>query len=275
LARSPDQSDSRSESRIDLGGVIMPANLYDENELAKLVKGVRKMSEVIDRIKKALKKDPYFRDRPKASFANTKRALKDRGLLEGIEKDTSGLIATWPVKTKREFKKACKTYREDPDATVEGIRKKFKLRDEIHVRNIAATFSESLARKLKKADTKRGPTKKVIQEEEWLEFFSGSKTIKETMEHFDIPSTVAKGRLKQSIKSHKLYQHNSLFGERLFVYLPISEKTEVIKPKIWSYLKEKTGKPGVAINFPDDIGWHEKKRKQEKEKRKNAYCADF
>jgi transposase len=243
--------------------VAMTAKPYDKKKLAKLVKNAEKMSEVNNRVRKALKEDSYFRDRPNASFVNVKRALKDGGFLKKMKQDTKGITTSWSKKRIKEFREDCKAYRENPDTTIKNIREKYGLKDEWQVRNIAKTLGVTLARRGKKRV--KGNNDK-IDAEAWLDFFSGSKTTREAAEHFKVSHLKVKKKLKQIIPDYKLYKHNDILGERLYVYLP-EFKDSLSKSKIWSYVMEKTGKPGVAINLPSDVGWRKKTRKKHRKEK--------
>ncbi|MBU1178975.1 hypothetical protein KKB69_01385 [Patescibacteria group bacterium] len=178
--------------------------IYDDKRLKELVADCKSLSQVEAKINKVIKTNLYFKKRINGlrnPVAAIKRALRDRGLLKNLVKDTKSVTA------------------------------------------------ESLTK------------------EKWLGFFSCSRTINEAVDKFNVSAAQVKKRLSKPIDGQRLYKHNGTFGQELFVYLPANKDQTKIKPRIWSYVMEKTGKPGVAINFPDDVGWRKReKNKNRKEK---------
>ncbi len=106
---------------------------FDKNELEKLIKGCQKKSEVIEKIKEAVKNPKnYFYNR---SWESVRNGLRTRGMLEGLKQDNQGISFSWSQEKKDQFKEDYANAK-----TVSVVVKKYDLESENQARNIAKTL---------------------------------------------------------------------------------------------------------------------------------------
>lgn len=93
-----------------------------------------------------------------------------------------------------------------------------------------------------------------ILPERFIAFLLKDRTRSEIVKEFKMSEGEIDGLL-QSLKpeNFSLRKQTNANGEDIFRFLP--QGTKEMKPRIWTSVKEATGKPGVAIIFPDKLGW--------------------
>lgn len=93
-----------------------------------------------------------------------------------------------------------------------------------------------------------------ILPERFIAFLLKDRTATEIEKEFELSRDELDGLLKTlKPENFSLRKQTNANGEDIFRFLP--QGTRDMKPRVWTSIKEATGKPGVAIIFPDKLGW--------------------
>ncbi|MDP1629126.1 MAG: hypothetical protein Q8L57_00745, partial [bacterium] len=90
--------------------------------------------------------------------------------------------------------------------------------------------------------------------EKFIAFLLKDRTQSEIEKEFKLSKDeIGKLLLLLKPENFLLRKQTNANGEDIFRFLP--QITGEMKPRIWTSIKESTGKPGVAIIFPEKLGW--------------------
>ena len=92
--------------------------------------------------------------------------------------------------------------------------------------------------------------------QDFVDFLSRIRTNKEIAEKFNLsPEEIGK-LLEEPVPGFRLVRQRNAVGEELLRYQPeLSGASLKPKAKIWMCKEEATGKPGIAVFFPNTINW--------------------
>lgn len=91
---------------------------------------------------------------------------------------------------------------------------------------------------------------------DFIDFLSRVRNQKEIIEKFGLSQEEINKLLEEPVPEFKLIRQKNVVGEELFRYQPeLTEVSTKLKPRIWTFKEEATGKPSIAIFFSNTINW--------------------